>query len=346
MFKNVTIILIVFAIACFFYLVNDILFPFILAIVLAYLLNPLTIKLEKVGLSRNLAITTIILGFFIILISFLILLAPLISMQISEFILKIPTYKDLVLEKLMPFLKELSKKTNPYYVDKFQEHLNGFASNLPKIFLNLAAKLWDSSKGIVNLLSVIFITPIITFYLLQDFNKIKKSAITLIPVYLKKEVSFITTKINHNLSAYLHGQVNVCLILAVYYSITLSLASLEFAIGIGFLNGILSFIPYAGFLIGLLIAMLVAFFQWGLTINTLIVFIIMIVGNAIEGNYLTPKLIGEKIGIHPVWIIFSLFAGASLAGLTGVIIAIPCAAILSVLLKYFINIYLKSEIYR
>ena len=203
----------------------------------------------------------------------------------------------------------------------------------------------QSTLAVVNVLLLIFITPIVTFYILLDWHKITNKVESWFPKAhtktIKEQLSYVDTA----LSGYIRGQTNVCLLLGAFYAVGLSLAGLDFGLFIGLATGILSFIPYVGILFGVTIGMMVALFQFGDSIHLLLVFAIFVVGQFIEGNFITPKLVGDKVGLHPVWIIFGMLSGAALFDFVGVLLAVPVTAVLGVIVRFAMKKYLSSPIY-
>jgi predicted PurR-regulated permease PerM len=189
---------------------------------------------------------------------------------------------------------------------------------------------------LINILSLIFITPILVFYLLKDWNILMIKIYELLPKSIAKQTKEVAGDINKTLAGYVRGQFNVCLILAIFYAASLSLVGLNFGFLIGFLTGMFAFVPYVGMFCGTVAAIVVALFQWGFDFTYLsLVAAIFLLAQLVESNFLTPKLIGDKIGIHPVWMIFGLFVFGVLFGFLGVLFAVPLTAIFGVIAKYF-----------
>ena len=210
---------------------------------------------------------------------------------------------------------------------------------------NILSNILSSSIAVINLFALIFITPIVTFYLLRDWDLALNKISTYIPKKYKVEVTDQFVAIDKVLSAYIRGQTNVCLILGVFYAVGLSMVGLDFGFLIGFLTGIFTFIPYFGVFIGMVIGTILALLQFDTYLPILLVLGVFILGQFIEGNFITPKLVGKKVGIHPVLIIFSLLVGGSLFGFLGVLFAIPTIAVIGVLVRSFFKKYIKSEFY-
>ncbi len=325
---------------------SGILLPFVLSFILAYILNPLVVKLESKGCSRTVASVFVITALIVaILLSFLIVL-PILESQVIGFIQKIPFYATELWNKLQPLFDAVKNYASPEQLANVKETM----SNQSMTFFNkIGGMLLDLfSQGMVlfNIVTFIIITPVITFYLLNDWPVITEKIQGLIP---QKKLGFFQeqlSEIDITLSAFIRGQAMVCLFLALFYGIGLTIIGLDLGFVVGFISGILSFIPYVGSLSGFFISLLLAFTQsagWGVFIGILFVFGI---GQFIEGYVLTPKLVGDKVGLHPAWVIFALFAGGYLFGFMGVLLAVPVTAVLGVLLRTTIKAYKESSFYK
>ena len=206
----------------------------------------------------------------------------------------------------------------------------------------LAANLWNSGVAILNLLSLFFITPVVTFYMLRDWNKITSKINSWLPPKYAATIRAQIVVIDRTLSGYIRGQTNVCLVMGTYYAIALSLTGLEFSLFIGLASGFLLFIPYVGALFGFLVGMLVAFFQFSDGVHLGMVAGIFLVGQVLEGVVMTPNLVGNKVGLHPVWIMFGLLAGGAMFGFLGILVAVPITAVVGVLARFFMAAYLAG----
>jgi len=329
----------------FLYLINSVLAPFICAIIIAYFFNPLANKLQKYQLSRTFA-ALIILGVFLLAITLImVFLAPILYDQFSSLINAIPKYYDIFITKTYPkivtmaahFGLNLNNDITSYFDNKNLTKLLSFSNDI-------LGNIMKSGVTIVNVISLIFVTPILIFYLLKDWNILVNQIDKYLPKRYASSIRKVFREIDYSLSGYVKGQFNVCLILGILYGTGLSFSDLNFGFLIGFLTGIMSFIPYIGMLIGATITVIIGLFQWGFDLAQFgIIATVFLVGQIIESNFLTPKLIGEKIGLHPAWIIFGLFVFATLFGFTGVILAVPMCAIVGVVIKFIASEYLKRN---
>ena len=345
--KNVIVFWLVTIVALFLFLslVSNILLPFVVAVIAAYFLDPAADKLEDFGLSRTLATLTITVIFFwsILLVGFLIV--PLFYEEIVKFIQKIPEYVDIFNTKIMPEFSKLLEKLDPSSIEGAKEAASNISGQVFGFIGKAIGGLWNSGLALVNLFSLFFITPVVTFYMLRDWDKMMERIENYLPPLYKPTILEQLKKIDITLSGYIRGQTNVCLILGVFYSISLSLIGLDFALLIGMGTGLLSFIPYVGVVFGFIAGLLVAFLQYGDWINIGIVACIFIAGQIIEGNFITPKLVGDRVGLHPAWIIFGMLCGATLFGFVGILLAIPITAVIGVLVRFSLERYLESRLY-
>ncbi len=324
--------------------ISSILSPFIAAIIIAYFLDPIVDKFEAKNLSRSFSSLLIVSIFMITIITVSFLIIPLFYQELIKFISAIPSYSSTFLNNIYPKIVEFLQE-NGYEVDPdFAQYLS--EENLSKLLglsNNVAQNLVKSSMSIINILSLVFITPILAFYLLKDWNILVDNVDEFLPAKYDGKLRKIFSRIDTVLSGYIRGQFNVCLILGVFYGCGLAIIGLNFGFLIGFFTGIMSFVPYVGMLIGVLVAATIGLFQWGFDAVSLAqLAIIFIIGQIIESNFLTPKLVGKKIGLHPVWVIFAIFAFGVLFGFIGILLAVPMAAILGVIAKSISQEYKKT----
>lgn len=333
-------------IAFFWFLgsISSILFPFVSAIIIAYFLDPFASKLEKYKFSRASATAIIITLFISVIILFFILVIPALYEEFVALINAIPKYSERFLHEIYPKIAAKSKEFGYEINGDFKEYLS--QENIAKIFnfsQNIADGIMKSSIAVINILSLIFITPLLVFYMIKDWDLFVDTVNKHIPSKYSSKVKKIFLKIDQTLSGYMRGQVNVCFILGIFYAIGLLIIGLNFGFLIGFLTGLISFVPYVGMLIGVGSAIIIAFFQWGLDFGQIgLLALIFVAGQILESNFLTPKLVGEKIGLHPVWVIFAVFAFGILFGFVGILLAVPMAAILGVIISFIAKEYKKK----
>lgn len=326
-------------------MVSDILLPFVVALIVAYFLDPAADKMEKWGASRTVATTAIIILFFVIVTLVTILLVPLFYDQFLTFIHKTPEYVALFNTKVMPAFSDVLKKIDPDALESAREAVRDVSGYVFSFVAKLLGNVWNSGLAIVNLLSLVFITPVVTFYMLRDWDNILARLKTLLPPQHAPVIMEQIGEIDKTLAGYIRGQTNVCLLLGTFYAVMLSLVGLDFALFIGMATGILSFIPYVGVLFGFVMGLSVAFFQFGDFLHISLVAAVFITGQMIEGMFVTPKLVGDKVGLHPVWIIFGMLAGASMFGFVGILLAIPVTSVIGVLVRFALSRYMESSLY-
>ncbi|MBU6140930.1 MAG: AI-2E family transporter [Proteobacteria bacterium] len=337
----------VLAIFCgFIYLVKSVLTPFIYSLIIAYFLDPLVDYLATKHKLSRITATSLILGLFLsIFISLSAVLLPIIYIQATDLVSALPRYLQIITQDFYPKIIGVLNGFGVSLDSDFSQLMNSEKSNsyFADLSQNFFSNALSSSATFINILSLIFITPILIFYLLKDWDILIKNTYEFLPKSIAPSAKEIAREIHKTLAGYVRGQFNVCFILAIFYSISLSLIGLNFGFLIGFLTGILAFIPYVGMLSGTIAALVVALFQWGFDFKELaLVGTVFLVAQLVESNFLTPKMIGKKIGLHPVWMIFGLFFFGSLLGFIGVLIAVPLTAICSVVIKYFALKYKKK----
>ncbi len=329
----------------FIYLIRSVLLPFVLGALIAYFLDPAADKLEKWKFSRTLATATITLSFFTILVLLSLLIVPTIASQLSGLITDLPTYFIDIETKYEKQLVGWIGTLPASYVESIKSAASNFSGFMIKFAGDMAGGLFQSGMVIINILSLILITPVVAFYLLRDWDIITFKFYALLPRKHEKTIREQLALIDATLAGFIRGQINVCLLLGGFYAVGLSIVGLKFGILIGIATGLLVILPYVGLMFGMAIGLTVAFFQFGTWDGILPVLIVFIIGQVLEGNFITPKLVGEKVGLHPAWLIFGLLAGAALFGFVGVLIAVPVTAIIGVLIRFTLSRYLHSNYY-
>ena len=334
------------SVVLFLYIFRGILLPFVAGMALAYFLDPVADRLEKLGFNRLWATTTIMLVFLLVLIAVLLVLIPIVVTQASQVAQQMPTYID-----------QLESYIETTQLSKLVEWANGQLSDLSQnigkmlsggasIASTLFDSIWSSSMAVVNVASFVVLAPVIAFYLLLDWDRMIAKVDSWIPRGQVDDVRYLAHEINSVISGFVRGQGSLCLILGVYYAVSLSLAGLNFGALIGLFAGFVSFIPYLGSTSGLILSMGVAFFQfWPDYWMIALVFGIYLFGQFLEGNVLQPKLVGGSVRLHPVWLMFALFAFGVLFGFVGLLVAVPVSAAVGVLVRFAIDRYLKSDLY-
>lgn len=336
--KKLIIASLVIALLFFICMISSILFPFIMGIVIAYLLDPITEKMTSKWFPRGVSAAIILLGFFLIVISIIMLLFPLLKTQAIVFAQKIPVYATALWVKIEPIVTSIKENAASKDIDlNLKASISKHAEEIIKLAIGVFTKLVTSGVALFNVIGLVFITPIVAFYLLRDWKGFVNSSEGLIPRKYKNETKEVLRKIDGALAGWIRGQLTVCCVLAIFYAISLSLIGLDVAIAIGVFTGLMTAIPYVGWSLGALCGIGVAFAQYGdQYVMISAVAGIFLLGQLLESNFLTPSLIGGNIDLHPVWMIFALLAGGTLYGFVGFLVAVPLAAIIAVLIRHFI----------
>jgi len=330
--------------AVLLYLLGPILTPFVAAAILAYICNPLVVRLVAAKVPRTLAVVLVMLGLLLSLVALLLIILPLLEKEISLLMVRMPAWLDAARTNLLPSLQRWlgvslewdSQALKNALLSRWQAD-GGTAAKLMPWLLSGGAFL----AQVIKLLLV----PVAMFYLLRDWEVLVARLDALVPRYWHAKVTEISVEVDRVLAEFLRGQISVMLIMSVYYVLVLWLVGLEFALPIGVVAGLLVFVPYLGMLLGLALATLAAAMQFSSLGDVALVWTVFGMGQLIEGMLITPWLVGERIGLHPLAVIFSLLAFGQLFGFFGVLLALPLAAILLVGLRHARQYYLTSEMY-
>lgn len=328
------------------WVLGDALLPFVAGAALAYFLDPVADMLERWGISRLLA-TVIILFFFIVFfILAVLIIVPILGGQVVGFVERLPEY----VTRLQALIHELDFD----WLDRFKGEdgalLGGSASDLISQGAGwvgtVLERLWASGKALIGIASLLVVTPVVAFYLLYDWDRMVAKIDGWLPLDYRDTIRAIFADINRTVAGFVRGQGTLCLVLGIFYGTALTIAGLNFGLLIGLFAGLISFIPYVGSLVGFLLSVGVALVQfWPDWIPIAIIAGIFFAGQFLEGNVLQPWLVGGSVGLHPVWVMFALFAFGSLFGFTGMLIAVPVAAAIGVIVRFALDRYLQSEMY-
>jgi predicted PurR-regulated permease PerM len=327
------------------WLLSEILLPFVAGLAIAYLLTPATDRLTRLGLNRLVAslllITVLVLAFVLIIL----LVVPILGSQLGSFIENIPGY----VSKLQSLLSDPSRP----WVQK----LLGAGFSPDKGFGDLVSQgvswvttflksLWSGGRALVSLFSLIVVTPVVAFYLIYDWHRMIDTVDSWVPVQHRETVRQLAREVDSAIAGFVRGQSAVCLILGSFYAVALTVCGLNFGLLIGLISGLITFIPYVGSMTGLVLSLGVAVAQfWPHYYSIIAVLAVFLVGQFLEGNVLSPKLVGESVGLHPVWLIFALLAFGYLFGFVGLLVAVPLAATIGVLARFGLRRYLESSFY-
>ena len=315
--------------------------PFIVGCVIAYLLDPLIKRLEKLGVKRLFSVILICFLFLSTLVCAVLFIFPIIFQQLLELFKSAPSYIFAFQEYFFNNFPTLQDKT-----PILSESLNGFSEMIESKGVYLAQALVTSTVGLVNIFTFLLIVPVVTFYLLLDWTILIEKLNGLVPKKYNSDIKIIALEIDKTLASFVRGQLFICLILSIYYAVALMFLGVKFALLVGIFAGIFSLIPYVGFVFGGGIAIVLAMVQfWDNPIWIGAVGFVFLIGQVVEGNILSPVLIGKNIGLHPVSLLLSLSIFSFLFGFTGLIVGVPIAAIIGVLLRLLIVSYKKTDFY-
>ncbi|MEP9352079.1 AI-2E family transporter [Xanthobacter sp. KR7-65] len=329
------------------WLLGGILLPFVAGIVLAYFLNPVVARLERLGVARTLS-ALVVVGIMLLLVMLFFLLAlPILSSQLFEFIQRLPSYvtrlQGLLTEENREWLSGIVGDRLP----DMQRSISDLMTQGVSHVLGLLSSVWSGGQALISLFALLVVTPVVVFYILCDWNSMVAFVDSLVPVPHRPVVRGLARAMDAAVAGFVRGQAMVCLLLGTFYAVALTMAGLNFGLLIGIVSGVITFIPYVGSLTGFVLAMGVAIVQffpdWGMIGTVLAIFV---AGQTIEGYVLSPKLVGDSIGVHPVWLMFALFAFGYLFGFVGLLLAVPLTAVAGVLVRFAIARYLQSSLYQ
>ena len=324
---------------------RDILLPFVAGMAVAYFLDPVADRLERAGFSRTLATTLITAAFIIVVGLLLFFLVPVLQAQVVAFLKNLPDYFHSARGWAEPMIERWIAELEPERMEKAETVIENFSGRAVQFVLGVVGDIWAGGMALVNFLALVFITPVVTFYLLRDWDNIVARVNSWLPREQAPVIREQAQLMDSTLAGFVRGTGIVCLVLAAFYGATLSAAGLEFGLAIGIAAGLLSFVPYLGSVGGLVICVGLAVLQFDETWRIAVVAGIFVIGQ-IAGDYvLTPRLVGQRVRLHPVWIIFAVLAGGSLFGFVGMLVSVPVAALVGVLVRFGIGTYLESDMY-
>jgi predicted PurR-regulated permease PerM len=330
----------------FLILVKSILLPFVVGMFAAYFLDPAVRRLRGWGWSRGTSAAVITIGFFALAIGLCMVLVPLVTHQFVALLKDMPDYINGLQTRYGAEIQHYIARLGTDQVDTIKDSLGSYSGQFMGWVGQMASGALQSGLALLNILSLVFITPIVAFYLLRDWHMVVARFYALLPRENAYTIRDQLHAIDRTLSGFIRGQTNVCLILASYYGILLSLVGLNFGLLIGIMTGFLLFIPFVGFICCFVLSVIVALFQFPDNAHVIAVLAIYGIGVALESGVITPRLVGGKVGLHPLWIIFGMLAGAALFGFVGILISVPVTAVVGVLVRFAIVRYLHSSLYR
>lgn len=328
------------------YLLSPILLPFIAGIAIAYALDPAADWFERRGLSRLWATLAILIIFVVAVALILVTLVPALVTQLVGLIQDAPKYLERLQALAMPLLDSEAGRFLKIDPNSIRSSISDFFGRGAGWVTTVLGSVWSGGLAILNVLSLFVVTPVVAFYLLYDWDRMVAKADALLPRQYADTLRMLVGEMSDTVAGFVRGQGLLCLFLGVFYALGLALIGLDFGLLIGLGAGLISFIPYVGSILGFVVAITVALVQfwpdWIWIVATAAVFAI---GQFIEGNILQPKLVGERVGLHPVWLIFALVAFGYFFGFVGLLIAVPVSAAIGVLVRFAIRRYEASPLY-
>ncbi len=330
----------------FLWYLQDILLPFIAGFVLAYFLDPVADRLEKLGLPRLAATGVILLSALLAVVALALLVVPVFADTLVKLAVNIPA----LMQQLATAANDLAPQSVKDMMNEggtdIQGKLTSFAGSAALWLASKLSTVWSGGKALINAASLMIITPIVAFYLLADWDHLVARIDHWLPRDYAGKVRTIARDVDQSMAGYIRGQGTVCIILGVFYALGLYLVGLKSGIAIGLMTGLITFIPYVGALLGGATAIGVGLLQfWPHEAQIFAVIAVFAVGQFLEGNFLSPKLVGGSIGLHPVWMMFALFAFSYIFGMMGLLLAVPLAATTAVFVRHGLDHYLQSKLY-
>ncbi len=328
------------------YLLSPILTPFIVAALLAYMGDPVADKLEAWGLSRTLSVVVVFFSIVLGLLLVFLFLIPVLETQIKTFVMMVPRYIEFMVSTLAPYLQsKFGVDPSVLEMDRLKELISSNWQETGGFIRNAVQTLSKSGFVVLNWIANIALVPILSFYLLRDWDRMVAYVDDLLPRSIQPTIAKLAKESDEILGAFVRGQLMVMLGLGILYSLGLWLVGLDFALLIGLVAGLVSFVPYLGLVVGIGVAGTAILFQTHEPLDLLKVAAVFGVAQILEGTVLTPLLVGERIGLHPVTVIFAVLAGGQLFGFFGILLALPVAAVLAVIMRHIHDSYKQSQIY-
>lgn len=328
------------------YLLAPVLFPFLVAAALAYLGDPLVDILEARKLSRSVSVVVVFCGLLLALFLVLVFVVPALQQELIALLKKLPAYIDRLQGTILPWLQaQFSIEIPAWNLDSLKQAFSSHWQSVGGVAAGLMGSVSRSGLALLGWFANLVLIPVLTFYLLRDWDLLVARLHELVPRRAEQTVVRLVRDCDEVLGAFMHGQLLVMLTLGIVYSLGLWLVGLEMAFLIGMLAGMVSFVPYLGFILGMLVAGVAALMQFQDAIHLFYVLLVFGFGQMLESFLLTPYLLGDRIGLHPVAVIFAVMAGGQLFGFVGVLLALPAAAVIMVLLSHAHERYVSSELY-
>ena len=328
-------------------LLRDILLPFIVGIIIAYALNPAVDRLMTWGLSRTIASAVALTGVLAVVGIILVSLVPLLLHQTQALALSLPTQVQQLRTVIEDMAREHLGPRYPEFAASLDQLSKTLTDNWGTIASAAAQSIWGQMRSLFNFMSLVLITPLVAFYMLVDWREMLAKIDSWLPRDHASEIRRLADEINGAVAAFIRGQGLVCVALAVFYAVALSATKLEYGLLIGIATGVMSFAPFVGWALGGIVALALALAQFWPNLGPVaMVALVFVMGQVLDAAFLSPRFIGSRIGLHPVWLLFALMLFSYLFGFLGLLVAVPVAAAAGVLVRYALQLYLKSELYR
>ncbi|WNL47204.1 AI-2E family transporter [Dyella sp. BiH032] len=328
------------------WLLAPVLMPFAVAAMLAYLGDPLADRLERVGMGRTLAVSVVFFVLALVAVGAMLLLIPLISRQVDNLVQSLPHYVDWVRNTALPWLQtKLRLDPSAFDTDRLIAEIKDHLGSVGSVASTVLGKVTRSGFGLIAWMTNLVLIPVVAFYLLRDWDRLVAWVDDMLPRSIEPTVAHLARESDLVLGAFVRGQLLVMLALGIFYGAALSIVGLSVGPLIGMIAGLLSFVPYLGFIVGFGSAVIAVLVQYGDWSHLLLVGCVFLIGQLLEGYVLVPRLVGEKIGLHPVAVIFAVLAGGYLCGFLGILLALPAASVILVVLRYLSQRYRHSRLY-
>lgn len=327
-------------------LLKDVLLPFIAGIVIAYSLSPLADRLTAGGLNRTAASALLVGLGAAVLITLSVLLLPLVADQAEQLASSLPANAERLYGLTETFLRERFGVELPAFKAGLSQTGDAIAGNWAWLANWLASSVWSGGRALFNFVSLMLVTPLVVFYLLVDWHPMLAKIDGWLPRDHANTIRNLATEVNDAIAAFVRGQGAVCIILGAFYAVALTLLGLDYGLLVGLVTGVLAFVPFVGWALGFIVSGALAVVQfWPDAMPLAMVAGVFLTGQALDAAFLSPKIVGSKIGLHPVWLIFALFVFSYLFGFVGVLVAVPVAAAIAVLVRFGLGLYLDSQVY-
>jgi predicted PurR-regulated permease PerM len=327
-------------------LLRGVILPFVAGMVIAYFLNPAADRLTQWGIPRGIAATVIVLAFGCLIAAALVFLVPLLLSQAQQFAVALPDEITRLRALVETWARERLGTHYPDFAAGLERSSQTIAENIASLAGFVAGSLWSQGQALFDVLSVLLVTPLVVFYMLIDWHPMLSKVDSWLPRAHAPTIRRLAGEVNDAVSAFIRGQGTVCFVLSIYYAVALGTMGLRYGLLVGLATGVMSFVPFVGWALGLITATTIAVVQfWPEMLPIASVIGIFAGAQVLDAGFLSPNIVGSKIGLHPVWLIFSLFVFSYLFGFVGVLVAVPIAAAVGVLVRFALRIYLSSPLY-